>query len=717
MLMVWPNHETWEITFNQGQIVGIPDDIAGEVPLAIVQVADQAQIPKAKVLDLVVETLGPACLPTAYITLAELGMASFPLTTSGKVRKSELRKAVLEYMAARTTKDTSMSVNGTGSHAASSAETLVRDIVAELTGQTGDAIPPNQALSTILDSINMLRLQAKIQQATTQKVSIDVLLGGATIDTLTKSIDMRPAMHPPPAHSTSRPGPPSAADMVHTHDDKRSESRTIMQAEPLLTKHGLSWRDIENVFPIPDLSSRFEATRPMAFSIRMMFVIDSTSLTVLRRALEATLEKWSMFRSLAMKFDDTPLFIIPRACKAISQAAIFELPDVDNVDQLRALRFPKAEENNVHLRGGGPLARFAITPIKNTGSTGLMMLAHHSIYDAISLHGFTRDLEANISGGNISQPCTHYKLFADTFYQHRNSIPAQTSVAFHVNRLRGMGSLRERPWPAQRCAGWFIGDDTGYHIPQPSQNPTLLQQRTPIDGSSGIHTGTIGIRRTAHLQDLSSLRSAHAISAPTVFKLACALLTSHLSASPEVTFSQTQSGRQWPFLSPSTAAYLPNPITIAGNTLAVIQNRIHVPPAATVGDLLTCLEAEQVLLSKHAHAPAAAITAQLNPADAAAFHAGRRQLLNWNPVMADIAAKQGTTRMELVHVEGFTEVMLEWHCGMVGSNAVVTARWDGAQFGKATVDRWADMFIAALKWVATAGNWDRKLGGIDLGDP
>ncbi|KAL8896089.1 MAG: hypothetical protein Q9207_007883 [Kuettlingeria erythrocarpa] len=708
-----------------GQIVGIPDDIAGEVPLAIVQGADQAQIPKTEVLDLVMETLGPACLPTAYITLAELGMASFPSTTSGKVRKSELRKAALEYLAAKPTKNASISVNGTGSHAVGSTETLVTGIVAELTGQTGDAFPPGQPLSTILDSINMLRLQAKIQQATAQKVSIEILLGGATIETLMKSINMTQAVHTL-APSLSRSGPPSAADMVHTHDDTRSESRTILQVEPLLTKHGLSWQDIESVFPIPDLSNRFEATRPMAFSIRMMFVIDSTSLPVLRGALEATLEKWSMFRSLAVRFDDTPLFIIPRACKATSQAAIFELPDVENIQQLRGLRFPKADDNNVHLRGGGPLARFAITPIKNTGSTGLMMLAHHSIYDAISLHAFMRDLEANISGGSISEPCTDYKLFADAFYQHRGSIPAQTSVAFHVNRLRGMGSLRERPWPAQRCVGWFIGDDTGYHIPQSLRSPTLLQERTPLDGASGNYTGTIGIRRTAHLPDLAHLRSAHNISAPIVFKLACALLNAHLSGSPEVSFSQTQAGRQWPFLSPSTAAYLPNPITIAGNTLAVIQNRIYVPASATVGSLLTSLEAEQVLLSKHAHAPAAAITAQLNPADTAAFHAGRRQLLNWNPVMAEVVGKQqeqqqqgnsggsSAPKMGLLHVEGFTEVMLEWHCGVVagGSTAVVTARWDGAQFGKTTVDTWADIFMAALTRVAATENWDRKLGEV-----
>lgn len=128
-------------------------------------------------------------------------------------------------------------------------------------------------------------------------------------------------------------------------------------------------------------------------------------------------------------------------------------------------------------------------------------------------------------------------------------------------------------------------------------------------------------------------------------------------------------------------------------------NRVHVDSKATVGRLLAHLGEEQGLLSKHVHAPLAVVSTQLSPADAAAIHAGRRQLLNWNPVMADSAAKKGTTRMELLQIEGFTDVMLEWHCGTVGSNAVLIAQWDGAQFGKLTVGKWADMFMMASKGV------------------
>ncbi|KAL9011226.1 MAG: hypothetical protein Q9173_003910 [Seirophora scorigena] len=706
-----------------GQIIGIPDEIAGEVPLAVVQVPDQGQIPKAKILDLVMESLGPTCLPTAYITLTELGMVSFPLTTSGKVRKSELREAALEYLAGRTIQDRSGSVTGTGAHPLNSAEAGLKKIVAELTGLSGESISPDQRMSTMLDSINMLRLQAKIEQVTGHKVSIEVLLGEATINTLARYVDDgTPLADTPLAPVKRQRGPPTATDMVHTHDDKGRETRTRAQAELLLTKHGMSWEDVEHVFPIPERSSHYDdAMRPLSFSVRMTWLIWSTNNpAVLRAALETTLEKWSMFRSLAMRFDDTALFVIPRACEAVSQMSIFELQDVEDPEQMRGLWFPNVDDNNVHMSGGRILARFAITRVRSTGCTGLMMLAHHTLFDAISFRRFIQDLAANISGDHPAREAwTDYKLFADTFYQNRTSIPAQTSVAFHVNRLRGIGSLREVIWPPQRCIGAFIGDDTGHRIPRALQNPLLLD-RSQIDDDAG-YTGLAGIRKTVDLgDDLGKLRAEHGITTPVLFKLACAILNSRLSGSPDVCFAQSQSGRQWPFVDKSIARYLPNPITIAGSTLALIMNRIHVDADAPVGRLLTHLEEEQRLLSKHTHTFFSAISAQLNnAADVAALHAGGKQVLNWNPVMAErtAAAKRESSAgsgVQLLRVQGFSDAMLYWHCGLVGSHAVLVTTWDGAQFGKATVDPWTDMFLSALKWVAATANWNRKLGELDL---
>ena len=656
------------------------------------------------------EHLGPTCLPTGYITLAEIGMTSFPLTRSGKVIKRELKKAVIEYLSRQPLSEHSgfSSLSTT-----STVETILSNIAAALIGQSESSIPRDQPISTILDSINVLRFQANIERHTAKKLPVDMLFGSATINTLAMKLDLASHADSPHIQIEKRLGPPTAGDMVHTHDNTACASRTRSYIDPLLAKFGMSWEDVDAVFPVPELSSGyFGAMRPMAFSIRLTYVIKAIEPSLLRIALEKTLEKWSMLRSFAVKFDTIGLFVITKACAAIFQATIVDLPQSEGPEEMYKLRFPELKDNNVHFGNGGLLARFAITQVKSTGSTALMILANHATFDAMSTQAFNSDLEANIHGGQIGAPYTDYKFFADIFYQYRHSIPAQNSVAYHVNRLRGIGSLRESAWPPQQCHGWFIGDDTGHHIPSALKNP-LLQERSQIAGDDGF-IGMIGVKRTANLTELVEMRSAHQISAPILFKAACSIVNSRLSGSSEVYFFNTQAGRSWPFLDENVAKYLPNPVTIAGNTLGLVMNRIQIHSSTTVGSLLTHLEEEQHLLTKHAHAPLTAICAQLNAADVATFQTGRRQLLNFNPTLAETAANQGKTDIEMIQIEGFTDVMLEWHCGMVGSLAKLDTQWDGAQFGKATVDEWADMFMVALEWVARTANWDRKLSELDL---
>ena len=52
------------------------------------------------------------------------------------------------------------------------------------------------------------------------------------------------------------------------------------------------------------------------------------------------------------------------------------------------------------------------------------------------------------------------------------------------------------------------------------------------------------IKKTADLDGIVELRSKHKISAPVLFKAACAMLNSKLSGAKEVIFSNTQAGRQ-----------------------------------------------------------------------------------------------------------------------------------------------------------------------------
>ncbi|KAL9028209.1 MAG: hypothetical protein Q9180_007202, partial [Flavoplaca navasiana] len=215
------------------------------------------------------------------------------------------------------------------------------------------------------------------------------------------------------------------------------------------------------------------------------------------------------------------------------------------------LRHSEAGDINVHPASGYPLARFAITHVKSTGTAVLRMLAHHSVFDAVSIGAFFRDLEANIRGSHTTDIHTSYKLFADTYYLHSQSLTAQNSIAYHVSRLRGIA-----------------------HLPGPNNAPSAPSSAT-IQATPSLPTyATLSSSKNAPKSRTTAV-TQHGISAPVFFIAALALLTSRLSHSSEIIFAQSQAGRSWPFLEPHLAAYLPNPITIAGNTLGLVFDRIH----------------------------------------------------------------------------------------------------------------------------------------------
>ena len=204
------------------------------------------------------------------------------------------------------------------------------------------------------------------------------------------------------------------------------------------------------------------------------------------------------------------------------------------------------------------------------------------------------------------------------------------------------------------------------------------------------------------------------MSAPVVFKAACALLNGRLSGQSDVLFTNLQAGRQWPFMDDAIARHLPKPILIAGNTLTLVVNRIHIEPREKVGVFLEGLETEQRHLTAHAHAPIDSILAQLNPADAAACKSARRQLLNWGPHTLGSAARKAQAPLQGVQLESHTDAMLIWHCGMLDAQtARLVAQWDGCRAGKAEVEGWTAAFMKVLRWLGDPDNWDKDIGQFD----
>lgn len=174
----------------------------------------------------------------------------------------------------------------------------------------------------------------------------------------------------------------------------------------------------------------------------------------------------------------------------------------------------------------------------------------------------------------------------------------------------------------------------------------------------------MGSQDIARLIDLGELCFKHEVSASVLLKASCALLDSHLTLTREVLFKNIQAGHQWPFLNALVIQHLPRSVRIAKDALAAVLNRIEIYPEETVGSGGSFLVCQQRLLTTHAHSPISSTTSQLNPDDAAAFLAGRKQLLNWNPSSAETVTENGK-EMRVVQLHVYTAVMLEWRCGML----------------------------------------------------
>lgn len=690
----------------QAQVIGVPDDIAGEVPVAIIQHPGPGSLPLDQMQALIRASLGPQSAPVAYLNLDDLNIQAFPTTALGKVRKDQLKTIAMNYLSVQTY------VNRLQTQSAApkmdSNERILVEIFAKITGQPAETISLDAPVLDLTDSINILRFQALIKKITSTDITTEDVLHASSIRALAQHLGEMVSSVQKVVPIDTREGPPTAADMVHTRGEHSQALRTRKVIEPILATINMSWDQVEDVFPITEHSSfYFEFKRPKAFTLRMAFVARSASTSVLRKALEMTLQQWSISRALLVRLNQQGLFVTVRAGSRWSDAVIKEVPELQDPQDLCSLSLLEISKNYVDVRKGGILNHFVIANIKSTGTAGLVILANHCPYDALSIEAFLEDLELNLAGRPATELRTSYKLFADMYYQYSNSVPAQIAVTFHVNRLRGISSLREYSWPRQRCIGWYLGDDDGYTVPI-SHHPGLSTKRTQIDNDGG-QAGLIGVSRSARLNGLGMLRSRRNISAPVLFKAACTLLNSHLSLSREVLFLNTQAGRQWPFLDPSIAKHLPNPVTIAGNTVSSVLNRIQIPLEETVGSFLTRLEAEQQLLTIHAHAPMRSIASQLDPDDAAVYWAGYRQLLNWIPFLHE-SIVQKSREMRPVEAGVYGEVMLLWQCGILEAEvASVTVHWDGCQAGKVEVQGWADGFMKALQWVSQVQNWERKI--------
>ncbi|KAL8809313.1 MAG: hypothetical protein Q9200_003530 [Gallowayella weberi] len=256
------------------QIVGIPDDLAGEVPVTVIVPKTREEIPTVSVLQ---EKVRPEC--------------------------------GVDYVPAR--------VNH---HAASNEEKgnstlqVLTSILARLLGRHQTDIPFSTSINQFADSITLVRLRSEVKRRLDKYIPDDLLTHKGGLQTLANQLGHgKPdtvLVHQKETAQTR--GPPSSDDMIHVGESLNKFRGTQSAIELVLEQFRLSYEtDVQSVFPVPDLSHKhLTRTKDYSYNLRSTMLVTRAHISQVREAIEATLVDWAVFRCIAVDYSkDQRLFV------------------------------------------------------------------------------------------------------------------------------------------------------------------------------------------------------------------------------------------------------------------------------------------------------------------------------------------------------------------------------------------------------------------------
>ncbi|KAI4266221.1 MAG: hypothetical protein L6R38_008876 [Xanthoria sp. 2 TBL-2021] len=681
------------------QVVGLADEIAGEIPVAVVRKSSALNLSDYQIQQRVSNELGMMFSPQHILDLLDLGLADYPRTTSGKIKKGDLKVRVGEHLSWSDAKQKD-------NHVASTVDILIR-FWACVSGRVADDITPDECADTFADSIMIMQFCNLVCKDLGKTIAVEDIVGDVSISKQAQIIDARPATERS-NREVSRPGPPTAADMVHVNGDMDAATRCQQKVESLLPQHGLRWKDVEDVIPTAQtVALMTRRTRLRNWNRRHAYHVPDTTTAGLRWAVATCLGLHPTFRSLILDHGQAqPLYVILRPHDRWYRLAISEGHAVETPEDLKALHFDS--DSIDHAIPPGPLFKFLLVDVRNTKGTGLIICGHHSTFDALSMGLFFEDLDTALRTQKAPKPHASFKEFADRKCRYLDSPNADTAVAFHVKRLQGYTHHRNALWPPQRAPQFFRGSDSQWT--QVDGTPGQPSERRILDSSP---QGVNGINGSITLPFLTHLKTTCGITANIVFKAALALLNAHHTGTTQAFFGAAEAARVWPTTEGEPDPSLPNTMDIPGPTWEVIVNRIHIDRQQPLLLWLQDLQDEQALLTKYASAPFQRIENELaattdpHPTTSHELHDSffRRQCFNWLP-----PSHSNFTNLEQIQSLSRADIGLQWnfmHVDAEKGQVAVNAAYDDCQMTSAEMKEAVEEVLEAARWIVEALDGER----------
>ena len=683
------------------QVVGIPDEIAGELPVAIVKMVNGCHVSKTLLQEHVIRNLGATFALERVIDLRDLGIDDFPRTATGKVRKVNIKRLVQELLG----RESNESTDFTNPESTEAALTL---IWARLLGMPGDRILPTMSLEGIVDSVTVMKFRHQVRNKLGKAISLAELNGNTNIRAQAQVLDSRKErLLAGTSYRTSRQTAPGVNDVVHACGDSVEFTHIREVVERKLDGLGLSWdRDVEDILPIWDFGQlMLDQSGLRSGRFRVAFTCSNVTPYQLRTALKRTLSNHDILRTLAVRHGSLHhSHVVIRPTSRWFELAITNAKSVGDLKDLRTLELSRLEHENI-TSSTVPLFHITISFVESEGSAALIVYGNHSVFDATSLSMFLQDLQSLLINESAVIPQrTSYSLFADAYYSHRASIKSQISLKHHVSRLRGIGKLRDALWPTSYSSQVLKGEGTSHEHDESSLEKSC--DRILFEGS--MSQGVKGFTRRAKVTPMGKLQSEHKVSHAVVIKAAVALLNIQQTGQPHALFANTQLCRSWPFLEQQIADFLPDPMDIPGPTIEYVFNKIAVHQEELVLGLLQRMQSEQDGLTEHARTPILALREQLGDEDGNMLvEILRRQFFQYAPLLQS----EKDSSVQLVDWQGHGDVAIAWNCGMVDAETFqMLVTYNDAVFQPAEVKNLLDCLMRIIQWIADPESWKKTVG-------
>lgn len=683
------------------QVVGIPDNVAGEVPVAVVKMVNACNVSKIWLQEHVIKNLGATFALERVIDLREFGIDDFPRTATGKVRKVDIRRLVQELLG----RESNTSINFTNPESTQAALTR---IWARFLGMPRDQILPTMSLEGIVDSVTVMRFRHQVRNELGKVISLEELNENTNIKAQAQVLDSKEErLLSGVSRMTSRRSAPSLGDVVHACGDPVGFTRIQEIVERKLQGIGLSWdEDIEDILPVWDFGQlMLDPSGLRSGRFKVTFTCSNVTPSRLRAALERTLSNHGILRTLAVRHG--PLHhshVVIRPSSRWYKIAITNTKSVRDLEDLRTLHLCPPERGNT-TSPVTPLFHITMSFVESEGSAAFAVYGNHSVFDATSLSIFLEDLENSLINDRAAlPPRTSYNLFANAYYSHRASIQSQISLKHHISRLKGIGELRNALWPTRYDSQVLEGEDANQEHDEGS--PRKSSDRILLGG--GTSQGLQGFTRRAKLSTMGKLQSEHKVSHAVAIKAAVALLNIKQTGSTHALFANTQLCRSWPFLEKQISDFLPDPMDIPGPTIEHVFNKVEIRPAETVLALLQRMQSEQDGLTEHARTPILALREQLGEEDGnMLIEILRRQFFQYAPLLQ---SEKGAS-VQLVDWQGHGDIAIAWNCGMLDAETFqMLVTYNDAVFQPPEVEKLLECLMQIVQWVVDPENWEKTVG-------